>query len=555
MANDTLKVRITGEDAGFKRAMDGVQSKVKQVQPHIEKSATAITGIGSALGGTGTKAGQAVGALSNVAQLLMVSGPLGAAIAAATILISKIAEAWSDAQQAAEDYEKAQREMILAPMKAGKDLSKQLRERIGMFGKDEYQRIEIEQRREMERQERRAENIRAAHKEEFADLERLQALQKKGRLNTLDAEPVQKRIKELTKALVPVNKEINEAIEARETALKNIGMILEVERRTLEKKAEDERKRAAEELRKRRLEQSEIGTYTALGEAETNKAARDASGAGTLGALLKLEDMKTEAIKQKEKERAEWIAETKQLFRDQEREAELAYLNEVDDNKRRSAEMEREQIEKTALKKQADHEKELRRIEEESRRKREEAATYMVQATQMAGQYLSEFVALQVKLSHARKMGDQKAVNELQSIQKQMLKQVLVDTMNQLSQIAIGKGAIMVIEGAGMTSNALTRASGIANIAAGSALLGLGLGGMAGAAGVAAKFAGSSATPQLKDINEQTPSESLDIGAKEQSQGTVEYHYHFEGPVFSNADDAARQVAKLNKRGQMLGAA
>lgn len=123
--------------------------------------------------------------------------------------------------------------------------------------------------------------------------------------------------------------------------------------------------------------------------------------------------------------------------------------------------------------------------------------------------------------------------------------------LEYLSQMAIGEGAIMAIKGAGMM--VASPAAGAPYLAAGLALMGLGMGGMAGAAGIAGAIAGTPSTAGTGEASTtRAPTTSIGPGTATRSSEPTIINYYFGGPVFGNEDDAARAVTHMNERGRRL---
>lgn len=533
MANDTLRVRITADDTQFKKAMTGVQSKVSQAQPHIEKTATAVSGLGSALGGTGSKAGQAIGALSNVAQLLMVSGPIGAAIAGATILISKMTEEWERAKKEAEEFEKAARNVWESQIKSISDQTAELNKRVAAIGKDAWQIAGAEQTRNLWKAEAQVADLESRianiKKEEWAAGKAL-GMERSRNPKSSELDDMQKSIDLLRNQRIPLEAELAKWQDARKDASGNIYRLAQLE---------------AEEINARLKK-----------EAEARARARDRERQAAMkDAIAKIEE--SDKLKQDKVDAYnKWLRDTEQHFRDTQLAEEQVYQEQMDEIKKDIHERELRRVEELALKEQQEDEKRARRLQEHREKFAQGTADFLLGAAQQASGFLNEYISLQGQIDEARRTGNADLLADLRKQEGEFGRQVLTSTMEYLSQIAIAKGATFVLEGAAMMATAATRAQGIGMATAGGALVALGLGGMAGAAGVAAKFGGgSSSPPLLLPPNNDDPPDSLDLGARVENVTTTEVHYHFEGPVFANPDEAAKQVAKMNKRGVMLGAA
>jgi hypothetical protein len=93
-------------------------------------------------------------------------------------------------------------------------------------------------------------------------------------------------------------------------------------------------------------------------------------------------------------------------------------------------------------------------------------------------------------------------------------------------------------------------------MAAGAALIGLGAGGTIGASFGAGAINGMQrAEDNKRRDRERAQSQartSSDNGARSSGPATTTIVYNFGGPVFGNADDAARAVYAMNQRGAVL---
>lgn len=73
-----------------------LSNATKHSQERVEKAATAVTGLSSVLGGLGSKAGAAFGALSNLASAVLVGGPLLGGFA---LLVTGAAALWNELER------------------------------------------------------------------------------------------------------------------------------------------------------------------------------------------------------------------------------------------------------------------------------------------------------------------------------------------------------------------------------------------------------------------------------------------------------------------------
>ena len=100
-AKADAKLTMRADTGQAQSAVDAVTKRVESMQPSVEKAATAASGLSSALGSVGTKAGSTLGAVSNFAMAFSAGGPVLAATAVASVALSAMAEKWFDVGEAA----------------------------------------------------------------------------------------------------------------------------------------------------------------------------------------------------------------------------------------------------------------------------------------------------------------------------------------------------------------------------------------------------------------------------------------------------------------------
>jgi hypothetical protein len=92
--------------SGFNKSLKSAERSVESLQPRIEKGATAVSGLASAFGGVGSKAGASLGAASNFAAAFMEGGLVLGGIVAGVTALSYLWQEWDKVTKA----EKAARE-------------------------------------------------------------------------------------------------------------------------------------------------------------------------------------------------------------------------------------------------------------------------------------------------------------------------------------------------------------------------------------------------------------------------------------------------------------
>ncbi len=134
---DNLKGKVT--DLGNAGGMAGgkvikLSDAVQGFQPKVEKAATAVSGMSSALGGMGGRAGAALGAVSNLAAAFLTGGPLLAGIAIATTAVSTLAAKWWESADAADAAALAAKKATLDEVEGAKAAVRALEDKLRAEG-------------------------------------------------------------------------------------------------------------------------------------------------------------------------------------------------------------------------------------------------------------------------------------------------------------------------------------------------------------------------------------------------------------------------------------
>ena len=176
---------------------------------------------------------------------------------------------------------------------------------------------------------------------------------------------------------------------------------------------------------------------------------------------------------------------------------------------------------------------------------RREYASYATMVGMTIHDQITNALLLQQQINQARKDGNAELLADLQQQEQHMLTHMLAATLDQIAQIAMAKGTVMLIEGI---------ATGAANlIAGGGALMAFGAAGATGSALMAgATTTGGTSTLGGESMSMSAPTAPAGVGAQSTGGVTEIHNYYFGGPVFGNADDTARYVAQMNARGQLL---
>ena len=122
MSSETIDLRVTVDatqaDAALRATRASAESaataggklavSLEDLDKRGSKAATAVGSLNGLLGRTGQVGQETAGAIADVSMLLAEGGPLGLGIAAATLAIGALADAWVTSKKAAEDAAKAQ---------------------------------------------------------------------------------------------------------------------------------------------------------------------------------------------------------------------------------------------------------------------------------------------------------------------------------------------------------------------------------------------------------------------------------------------------------------
>lgn len=122
-------------------AVDAGSGGLKRFQERVEKTATATSGLASAFGGMGNKAGAAFGAVSNLASAFMGGGAVAVGLSLAAAAVGLVVQRYTEAQKAAEDSAKAFAEFsnklytdLRDPVRAANEELESLRAQLDALG-------------------------------------------------------------------------------------------------------------------------------------------------------------------------------------------------------------------------------------------------------------------------------------------------------------------------------------------------------------------------------------------------------------------------------------
>jgi len=521
--SNKLEAIITADDTQFKATMNRVQGSVSKVQPNLEKTATAVSGLGSAFGGLQGPMGAVTGAASNMAMAFVAGGPLLAGIALAVAGLSALITKFQETSQAAEDEAKRVVDAHNSLIKSIQEATKKIQDDVLFFGFAGEARTEQEIQDKLnnlgDKLRKKADEIEGLKKQAanaplksniFGSLEKEGATERQQRIEILNKE----------------NTAILEQMTAYKKNLSELQKFVQLR--------EDE----TEKTKKATSEQKKLNKAKAK-EFDINKYVADvASNMDSLNADRLEEERKFNEMLAADK----WATE----YETWEKKKQL-------DEKSHEEELKRIAEQRAAKEESARRDLELQ--QQLKQQKAQDLANEIISGAMFAQQQASVFIDHYARMAAARKAGNQELVNQLKGQEKDLIKQVLASTMQYLSQVAIGKGAIQFLEGVGELSGG--NPGGIGKMAAGGALVALGLGGMMGSSAITSTMGvggGQSSMGAIESSGSSTISAPTgDIGAG--SQATAVTHvtnYNFNGNVFGDYDATARAITRFNQRGKRL---
>jgi hypothetical protein len=510
------------------RAEVVLTANTRQFEQQMGRARSATNAIGStvsrtsiALGPLARGFGQVTNAVGSLAGALATGGVLGGAIAAVSIGIVGLIAHFKKAREEIRDSVRSFAIDSGPGLETLTNRVKGLQRELQLLGKTGRE-LQLAGSAIDEAKVRRSIQISESELESFDK-------RRKQRIERMEAETKRAQLGMADKASFSIRGLFGKDEISVEVAKENEA------RKTIIKSLDEQRKKLAE--------------YSKEQEALTSLAAGEAQ----IAAQRRKEEEADARRKERDAER-----------RRKERENEKAYLDLIKDLDKAIADQE-EQRRRAQERAARDADRERQKAEEERQRQLqheqmlaqqrrqniENFAIMMTQATAMTiGRELQQRIALDEEIRRARKAGNWELVKQLEAQERSLLVAVLASTMEMLSQVAIAEGAIMLIKGIG--SKDYGRA------AAGTALIGLGIGGMAGSAAIAARFGGGAVQVEAPTGGNAVALASptmIDSGARVAGPQQTVINYYFGGPVFGSYDSASRAVASMNKRGQYLGVA
>jgi hypothetical protein len=510
--SDGIRIPVSVDD---KDAIQGLN----RLKERVSKVGSAVSGMGFALGSASTKMGGLVAEAGNLVGALSAFGLAGGAVAAAAagvaFLYNKIKSESDAISESNKVREKTEKDSWAAAKKGAEDAEEALRN----YGKTSYQievaKIKVQREEILE--------SRRAMREEESKLERSMRL--------ID-EAIDRGIGSPGAQIARRNAVLSQLEETRAMIMGNI----EAENNTYRKFDALGKLAAVAFADAKRKEDAKQAKADAV-------APRD-SGFG-LGAVLKQEEDRERMASEVNKRLAEQLRKG------------------VDEGKKADKERAQEEFELrlSFAEKFAAEEERLRKQREDSEKAMiSDAADFAISAARMSGDFaLSELVArdaINIRLAEARKRGDVDAVRELEEERKVADETMWARIAERLSAEAIGTGTMLAMKyGAEFVGSGFTNVGAAAAAGMGVALAAAGAGGTLWSGGVQAKSAAAAETRAYnrsqQDQQDTTPRGSVGAG-RAQTGGPTVINYYFGGPVFGNADDAARAVAAMNARGARL---
>jgi len=510
------EMQITADASQFNSTMSGLQSKTQLAQAKIEKTATAVSGLGSAFSSLQGPAGAAIGAASNMAAAFATGGPLVLAMVGVGVAVSKVIAHFDALKVAAEESAKWAREnaddfnevekKILAIGTAATIETKahpavtQLRDVIDGMNKG------------IDDQSRKVEKLTWT----YAELRRERRKNYKLFVGMDPSEgsigEVETARKELEQEQAKLDLMRAQQAQAERRAEQQIALIEEFEAR---KTVVDEKDATRAEVRK---DNDAAAAETA------RRVLSDLDFEATIRAALEKSKAEARALEE------EGLREQSEMLR-QQHEERRAMLEELEEQKKRM------------------HEEEVRRARETAT----QAVNYSVDAATFLADTLVNFAVLEAQLNDARSANNHELVNELEEKERKLIEDTTVAALQKIASIAMAEGTVMAIKGAAELAGG-DKAKGIAFLAGGAALIGAAIAGFAGATGIGAMAAAKSATTDMEppDSLKTEGISSFDVGSRtgDSRQTTV---YNFFGPAFGLAEDnSARAINRLAQRGARL---
>jgi len=492
MSNDRIQVKITADDKQFTNTMQRVQKSAKGGRESISLLGTSVSGLGFAMGGTASQAGQLVTAGANMAGMFAIGGPVGLAIAAGTLLLVKFAGEFTKTSEAAE---KARKESTASAAAWAKEIANMRRE-LDLFGTKGRSRKVVGY----------SLNIQEARVE----------------IANLDGEIQRKqRLYDESKARYDVSALAVDIKKLKDERAEKLGEIDHLRTRITHEKtmaAKDAEADARGAAARAKAKEEKAKEKKPTGVADV----ADPWG-GLEGAFSE------EAINR-------YYADRKQLAQDEQDANAIKWQTEF------------EALDESNKLKEEAHKQRMLEIREENDLKAEEvkaAAAAEKQRQAIAAEYWAA-QAVNSTLFFAQLLIDNEASDEAK----------LRSGIEYLSQMAIGEGSIMAIKGAAMLFALDPKGlpylgGGLALMALGAG----GMAGAEGAASMVGGALGVSRDSSGPDTGgsatTRAPTTNIGPGTTGGDQQTI-VNYYFGGPVFGNQDDAARAVSSMNERGRRL---
>ena len=514
--SNTATVHFRGDATQLTKTLGGVKKSAQGVKDKFGPAATAASGMASALGGMSGQGGAALGAIDNLANALMTGGPLAAGMAIATTVLVGMVSHFS---KLIEESNKAKKALKDAADSAAKAFAASIDAMMEM--QTGAARLRLEQAEDSKRIASEHADLLTTRikKEESAIRETSKLMRGKQKTEVDLLIKIQEQHEKNLKALVDERQTYNDTYNAEVTDVERLNAQLEKENTTKKK----------------------LATSTEKSGKTTKKISKETAD------ILKKENAAIDDYFAKRKQGEQMLDD---LLLKASKRVDVGTAMGIDLPSKKVEVDELEHYMYEANKRDAEQRKALDKQVFESRKA--EALGYAQESAAMMSGAIFQEAALRAQIADAQKAGDTQRINDLQKSEQDLQRQILVAVMSRLAQEAISRGTILAVEGAAMMI--ANPAAGGAELAGGLALIGLGMGGMAGAGYVSGMGGAASSTTSAAAQTTTSPTtvQTSAGAAPVQQQRTIVYNIY--GNAFGmGEDDSARGVARLNAQGQDLG--
>jgi chemotaxis protein histidine kinase CheA len=529
---DKLGVEIVASDDDAKVKLGRLEQLAKDNQAAFSKFGSTLSGAGRFLGATTTSAGALGTELANVAGMLAVGGPMAVAIAAATAGVAYMAGEFTKSEDAARKAKEEIDAMLKATADGFVELAKQRRE-AGLSSDEKQIQTEEEKARAAQKIHEAA---LAALEAQRRETEKIQAMEFSGRYGAEARVELLSAAAKKTAELTAAEYDANTALVEANALLRERKTFVDEEAARTQAKA-DEEKRGREE--KARL--------------EAEKREREQRAKANAKAL---EDW----LKREEEAQVEAAANRGEIYRKTEQDAidtawritdEERKLNEdlnrqiLEAEKRLNAERE-SAAEKRIAAEQRLAEEAARELLETQKQGVADAIRAAVELAEAGVDIAGEWYTIQHRLDVARRDGNTELIRDLEAEEQAFAAEKIKLAVEGISQEAISRGTMHLIEGAGLALAGNPQAAG--HLAAGAGLVAFGLGGAAGSAALGAHIASREDTRAFERSRADSAATVSGAASSASSPGSAQggsttINVTVNGPAFGLTQDNAERWA------------